>query len=97
MPPRLISEPSASDPDPDPTVNPPLGAAITSLLCFPGPTAQDSYTISELIGHTTELSEDMTYAKRYEVLLFRRYLQLCAAECSVYPGGDHSVLCIGLL
>jgi len=95
--PPAPSDPFASHPDPDPTVNPLLGKAITSLLCFQGPTAQDSYTVSELIGHTTELSEDMTYAKRYEVRLFRRYLQLCAAECSVYPGGDHSILCIGLL
>jgi len=95
--PPAPSESSALGPDPDPTVNLLLGAAITTLLCFPGPTAQDSYTISELISHTTELSEDMTYAKRYEVILFRQYLELCAAECSVYPGGDHSVLCIGLL
>jgi len=96
-PPPAPSDPFASHPDPDPTVNPLLGKAITSLLCFQGPTAQDSCTVSELIGHTTELSEDMTYAKMYDVRLFRRYLQLCAAEHSLSTLVDHSILCIGLL
>jgi len=91
------SDPFTSNPDPNHTVNPLLGKAVTALFCFQGPTAQDSYTVSELIGHLTELSEDMTYDKKYEVRLFRRYLQLCAAEYSVTTGDDHGILCIGLL
>ena len=39
----------------------------------------------------------MTYNKKYEVRLFRRYLKLCAAEYSVITGDDHCILCIGLL
>jgi len=91
------SDPFTPHPDPNPTVNPLLGRAVTSLLCCQGPTSQDSYTVSELIGPLTELSEDMTANKKYEVCLFRRYLYLCAAEYSVTTGDDHCTLCIGLL
>ena len=90
------SDPFTSNPDPDHTVNPLLGKAVTSLLCFQGPTAQDSYTVSDLIEHLTGLSEDMTYDQKYKVRLFRRYMQLCAAD-SVTTGDDHGILCIGLL
>jgi len=91
------SDPFTPHPNPDPTVNPLLGRAVTSLLCCQGPTAQDSYTVSELIGHLMVLSEDMTANKKYEVCLFRRYLYLCAAEYSVTTGDDQCILCIGLL
>jgi len=91
------SDPFTPHPDPDPTVNPRLGKAVTNLLCFQGPTAQDSYTVSELIGHLTELSEDMTDGENYQVRWFRRYLKLCAAEYSVTTGDDHTILSIGLL
>jgi len=91
------SNPFTPHPDPDPMVNPLLGKAVTYLLCCQGPTAQDSYTVTELIGHLTELSEGMTANKKYKVCLFRRYLQLCAAEYSVTTGDDHCILCIGLL
>jgi len=33
---------------------------IYFALCCQGPTEQDSYTVSELIGHLTELAEGMT-------------------------------------
>ena len=95
--PATPSDRFASHPDPDHTVNPLLGKAVTSLLCFQGPTAQDSYTVSELVEQLTELSEGMTADKKYEVCLFRRYLQLCAAEYSVTTGDDHRILCMGLL
>jgi len=91
------SDPFTSRPDPDPTVNPLLGSAVTYLLCCQGPTAQDSYTVSELIGHLTELGEGMTANQKYEVCLFRWYLYSCAAEYSVTTGDDHCILCIGLL
>jgi len=91
------SDPFTPHPEPDPTVNPLLGKAVTYLLCCQGPTEQDSYTVSELIGHLTELAEGMTANKKYEVCLFRRYLHLCAAEYSVTTGDDHCILCIGLL
>ena len=95
--PATPSDRFASHPDPDPTVNPLLGKTVTSLLCFQGPTSQDSYTVSELVKQLTELFEGMTADKRYEVCLFRRYLLLCAAEYAVTTGGDHRILCMGLL
>jgi len=91
------SDPFTPRPDPDPTVNPLLGSAVTYLLCCQGPTERDSYTVSELIGHLTELAEGMTANQKYEVCLFRQYLHLCAAEYSVTTGDDHCILCIGLL
>ena len=51
------SDPFTPHPDPDPTVNPLLGKAVTYLLCCQGPTEQDSYSVSELIGHLTELTK----------------------------------------
>jgi len=95
--PATPSDCFGSHPDPDPTVNPLLGKTVTSLLCFQGPTQQDSYTVSELVKQLTGLSEGMTADEKYEVWLFRRYLQLCAAEYSVTTGDDHCVLCMGLL
>jgi len=95
--PATPSDRFSSHPDPDPTVNQLLGKTVNSLLCFQGPTSQDSYTVSELVQQLTELSEGMTADKKYEVCLFRRYLQLCAAEYSVTTGDDHRILCMGLL
>jgi len=95
--PATPSDRFASHPDPDPTVNPLLGKTVTSLLCFQGPTSQDSYTASKLVKQLTELFEGMTADKRYEVCLFRRYLLLCVAEYAVTTGDDHRILCMGLL
>jgi len=88
---------SPAHPDPNPAVNKLIGEIVTDLLCFQGPTAQDFYIISELLGRLTRLSENMLYAKRTEVRLFCNYLKLCAAEHSLPTLDDHSVFCIGLL
>jgi len=51
--PRSNQDRPPAHPDPYPAVNKLIGEIVTDLLCFQGPTAQDSYTVSELLGRLT--------------------------------------------